>query len=77
MPVVVTTHPEAATLPITHPLMIVETIEGPYLGTGQYNIIVPPEMGNDRTVRMRELDRWARSRGYVHIQGTNQYGPIS
>jgi serine/threonine protein kinase len=76
MSVVTTSQADAKGVVIVDPLMIVQTVDGPYLSTGNIDIVAPPETGSDPHAKLHELNRWAGSRGYVPVTGTNHYGHI-
>ena len=74
---IVTTHQaDANGVEITDHLMIVDTVEGPYLSTCDYNIVAPLEIGDDPIDKERELERWARTRGFVRPEGGALYRRI-
>jgi hypothetical protein len=76
MTVVTTSQADATAVAIVEPLMIVDTVDGPYLSTGNFDIVAPPQTGNDPAAKLQELNRWAASRGYVPLAGTNHYRRI-
>ena len=73
MSVVTTSQADAMGVSVIDPLIIVQTVDGPYLSTGNFDIVAPPETGNDPDAKLHELNSWAESRGYVPLAGTNQY----
>jgi len=76
MVVVTTSQADATGVVIVDPLMIVDTVNGPYLSTGDFDIVAPLEIGDDANAKLQELNRWATSRGYVPLVGTNHYRRI-
>ena len=76
MAVVTTSQADARRVAIVDPLTLVDTVGGPYLSTGKFDIVAPPETGNDPGAKMQELNRWAGTRGYVPLPGTNHYRRI-
>ena len=76
MAVLTTTQADERGIAIVEPLTVVDTVEGPYLGTGDYDIVAPPEIGSAPAAKKLELDRWAGTRGYVPVPGTNHYRHI-
>jgi hypothetical protein len=76
MPVVTTVQADARGVAVEDPLTIVDTVDGPYLNTGSFDIVAPPETGSDPHSKLQELNRWAASRGYIPLAGTNHYRRI-
>jgi hypothetical protein len=75
MQIVTTSQADQIGIVIVEPLTIVDTVAGPYLITGDYNIVAPTELGDNSAIKQVDLDRWAGSRGYVREGGTNMYRP--
>ncbi|GEM_PF-7028041 len=76
MSVVTTSQADSMGIAIVHPLTIVDTVDGPYLSTGNFDVVAPPETAIDPEAKLQELNRWAASRGYVPLTGTNHYRPM-
>lgn len=77
MSILTTTQADEIKLAVTPPLQIVGTTNGPYLSMGEYEIVAPPELGNDVAAKEKELDRWARRRGYIRRQPGAVYSPMT
>jgi hypothetical protein len=77
MRVLSTTQADESNLAVTEPLQIVATVEGPHLTMGEYDIVAPPNVGNNPLAKEKELDRWAHTRGYKRVQGSQIYSPMT
>src|SRR5260370_26945502 len=69
--VVTTAQADEMGIRIVEPLISVNALTDPYLRTRNYEVVAPPELGDDPNTRQQELDRWAKSRNFVRVARTN------
>jgi hypothetical protein len=68
--VVTTAQADAMGIRIGEPLIVVNAMTDPYLRTRNYEVIAPPEFGDDPNAKQSELDRWAKD-PQLHPRGSD------